>query len=75
MNRTLSGRGRRCRIAGACGEVEAVSSAPQDPAERRWWHGYFVRAGRLAGLKQLTPPATKARLHCSCSARAQGLLP
>ncbi len=53
----------RCCGAGGSPEADAVSSEQQpDPAERRWWHGYFVRAGRLGGLRKVKKDTARVRL-------------
>ena len=42
-----------------------MSSEQQpEPAERRWWHGYFVRAGRLGGLRKVKKDTARVRLPC-----------
>ena len=37
-----------------------MSSAQQELADRLWWHGYFVRAGRLTGVQKPKQSIAKA---------------
>ena len=61
-----------CCASGGSPETEAVSSEQQqDPAERRWWHGYFVRAGRLGGLRKVKKDTARVSLP-SCKRKRHG---
>ena len=46
--------------AAAAAEAEA-SSAQQAADELTWWHGYFMRAGRLGAIRRVKPSEAKVR--------------
>ena len=52
-----------CCASGGSPDAEAVSSGQQQgPEEQRWWHGNFVRAGRLGGLRKVKKDIARVRL-------------
>ena len=44
----------------AAGDAEATS-AQRQADEQSWWHGYFVRAGRLGAIRRVKPSEAKVR--------------
>ena len=38
-----------------------ASSAQQQADEQSWWHGYFMRAGRLGAIRRVKPSEAKVQ--------------